>query len=375
MRIINKTTNRYQHYENGKKLMVSQVKGDSWAVRKPLHKETVFGEVNLRFTREVALKEALKQPKAIVDKDLKRKIVTMLELGYDDKKIKQFFEANKEVWHDFNPAKIKVYYYTKDVLDKEGNVKDRYFATRKPLDTSFTSKRIESVTDTGIRKILLRHLEACGGNAELAFSPEGIEAMNRNIVTLNNGKFHQPIYKVRVYEKADKYPVGKRGGKASKFVEAAKGTNLFFAVYESEEMDKATGEVKKKRSYATIPLYEAVRRAKAGLPLAPDDTNGNKPAFVLSPNDLVYLPTKEDIERGTIGMPLDKGRIYKMVSCTGTRFYGIPYNVASSIIDKFEFTQLNKLEFTDLKESIKEICVPLKVDRIGNIIEINGRKL
>ena len=375
LRIINKTTNRYQHYENGKKLMVSQVKGDSWAVRKPLHKETVFGEVNLRFTREVALKEALKQPKAIVDKDLKRKIVTMLELGYDDKKIKQFFEANKEVWHDFNSAKIKVYYYTKDVLDKEGNVKDRYFATRKPLDTSFTSKRIESVTDTGIRKILLRHLEACGGNAELAFSPEGIEAMNRNIVTLNNDKFHQPIYKVRVYEKADKYPVGKRGGKASKFVEAAKGTNLFFAVYESEEMDKATGEVKKKRSYATIPLYEAVRRAKAGLPLAPDDTNGNKPAFVLSPNDLVYLPTKEDIERGTIGMPLDKGRIYKMVSCTGTRFYGIPYNVASSIIDKFEFTQLNKLEFTDLKESIKEICVPLKVDRIGNIIEINGRKL
>lgn len=221
----------------------------------------------------------------------------------------------------------------------------------------------------------MRHLEACGGNAELAFSPEGIEAMNRKIVTLNNGKFHQPIYKVRVYEKADKYPVGKRGGKASKFVEAAKGTNLFFAVYESEEMDKATGEVKKKRSYATIPLYEAVRRAKAGLPLAPDDANGNKPAFVLSPNDFVYLPTKEDIERGTIGMPLDKGRIYKMVSCTGTRFYGIPYNVASSIIDKFEFTQLNKLEFTDLKESIKEICVPLKVDRIGNIIEINGRKL
>lgn len=29
LRIINKTTNRYQHYENGKKLMVSQVKGDS----------------------------------------------------------------------------------------------------------------------------------------------------------------------------------------------------------------------------------------------------------------------------------------------------------------------------------------------------------
>lgn len=374
LRIINKTTNRYQHFDNGKKSMLHQAKGDSWAVRKPLHKETVFGEVNLRFLREVALKEALKCPKAIVEKDLKRKITAMLELGYDDKGIKQYFESNKDVWHDFNPTKIKIYYFSNDILDKDGNVKDRYFATRKSLDTSFTRKRIESVTDTGIQKILLRHLESYDDNAEQAFSPDGIEAMNRNITILNSGKFHQPIYKVRVYEKADKYPVGKRGNKAAKFVEAAKGTNLFFAVYETEEIDKVTGDIKKKRSYATIPLYEAVKRAKAGLSIAPANADGNEPTFVLSPNDLVYLPTKEDIERGMINMPLDKSRIYKMVSCTGKRLYGIPYSVASSIIDKFEFTQLNKLEFTDNKELIKETCVPIKVDRIGNIIEINGKK-
>ena len=40
-----------------------------------------------------------------------------------------------------------------------------------------------------------------------------------------------------------------------------------------------------------------------------------------------------------------------------------------------EFTQLNKVEFTDYKSSIKEICVPIKVDRLGNIIELNGKKL
>ncbi len=376
LRVINKTTNKYQHFENGKKKLVHQVKGDSWAVRKPLHKETVFGEVNLRFVREVSLKEALKQPKAIVEKDLKRKIMAMLTLGYDDKKIKQYFEANKEVWHDFNPSKIKVYYYSKDVIDRNGNVKDRYFATRKPLDTSFNRKRIEeSVTDTGIRKILLRHLEACGGDAEKAFSPEGISEMNHNIVSLNNGKGHQPIYKVRIYEKAEKYAVGKRGNKAAKFVEAAKGTNLFFAVYETEEKDKTTGEMKKKRSYATIPLHEAVRRAKAGLSVAPDDADGNKPAFVLSPNDLVYLPTKEDLERGTICMPLDKSRIYKMVSCTGTECFFILYNVASTIVDKFEFSPLNKMARALTGEMIKETCLPIKVDRIGNIIKINGKKL
>ena len=394
LRIINKTTNRYQHFENGKKKLVHQVKGDSWAVRKPLHKETVFGEVNLRFVREVSLKEALRQPKAIIEKDLKRKIMAMLTLGYDEKKVKQYFEANKEVWHDFNPSKIKVYYYSKDVLDRNGNVKDRYFATRKPLDTSFNRKRIEeSVTDTGIRKILLRHLEACGGDAEKAFSPEGISEMNHNIVSLNNGKGHQPIYKVRIYEKAEKYAVGKRGNKAAKFVEAAKGTNLFFAVYETEERDKTTGEMKKKRSYATIPLHEAVRRAKAGLSVAPDDADGNKPAFVLSPNDLVYLPTKEDLERGTICMPLDKSRIYKMVDASGSVINFVPQSSATIIYSLPKEEALNFCNGTMIQneyglgspkskneraltgEMIKEICLPIKVDRIGNITEINGKKL
>ena len=28
--------------------MIPQVKGDRWAIRKPMHKDTVYGEVNLR---------------------------------------------------------------------------------------------------------------------------------------------------------------------------------------------------------------------------------------------------------------------------------------------------------------------------------------
>ena len=375
LRVINKTSNKYQHFEDGKKKMVHQVKGDSWAIRKSLHKATVFGEVNLRVVREVSLKEALKRPKSIVDKDLKRKITAMLELGYDEKRIKAYFSGNKDAWPDFNPSKVKTYYFTQEILDKSGNVKDRYFATRKPLDTSYDRKRIENtVTDTGIQKILLRHLEACGGDSVKAFSPEGIETMNRDIVNLNNGRRHQPIYKVRAYEKGEKYAVGQRGGKARKFVEADKGTNLFFAIYETEEADKVTGLPKNKRTYATVPLYEAIRRAKEGLPVAPDDANGNRPAFVLSPNDLVYLPTREDVDNGRISLPLDKSRIYKMVSSSGNQCFFISFTVASTIVDKFEFSALNKMERAITGEMIKETCVPLKVDRIGNIVEFNGKK-
>ena len=77
--------------------------------------------------------------------------------------------------------KIKVYFFSKET-------KDRFFAVRKPLDTSFDEKKITgSVTDTGIQKILLRHLKANGNNAESAFSPEGIEAMNKNIIELTIG--------------------------------------------------------------------------------------------------------------------------------------------------------------------------------------------
>ena len=363
LRVINKTTNHYQHYKDGKKTMIPQKKGDSWAIRKPMHKETVFGEVNLRDIKTATLKEALKNPKAIVEKDFKKKLKELLAQNLNEKQIKNYFEDNKDAWQDIDLKKIKVYYFSKET-------KDRFFAVRKPLDSGFDKKKIvESVTDTGIQKILLRHLETNGNNADLAFSPEGIEVMNKNIITLNDGKYHQPIYKVRVYEKADKFAVGQTGNKSAKYVEAAKGTNLFFAIYETEQEDNDTGMLVKKRSYATIPLNVVIDRQKRSLPSAPEDENGNLPKFVLSPNDLVYVPTKEEIQTGNIVYPLDKAHIYKMVSCTGNRLYVIPYYISNMIVDKGEFTQLNKIEFTDEKQSIKEICIPIRIDRLGNIIK------
>ena len=363
LRVINKTTNYYQHYENGKKTMISQKKGDSWAIRKPMHKETVFGEVNLRDIKTVTLKEALKNPKVIVEKDLKKKLKELLAQNMNEKQIKIYFEDNKDVWQDIDLKKIKVYYFSKET-------KDRFFAVRKPLDSSFDEKKIkESVTDTGIQKILLRHLEANENNAALAFSPEGIEMMNKNLIELNDGKLHQPIYKVRVYEKADKFAVGQTGNKSVKYVEAAKGTNLFFAIYETEQEDKNTGEIIRKRSYATIPLNVVIDRQKRGLPSAPEDENGNLPKYVLSPNDLVYVPTKEEIQNGNIAYPLNKARVYKMVSCTGNQCFFIQSYASNVIVDKYEYSALNKMERAITSEMIKEICIPIQVDRLGNIIK------
>ena len=385
LRVINKTRNFYQHFENGEKTFTRQKKGDSWAIRKPMHKDTIYGEINLRMKKPVSLKDALKNPKAIVEKDLKKKILELLADGKDVKAIKKYFEDNKDVWSDVNLSKIDVYYFTQDIKNKHGQVKERYFATRKSLDTSFDKKKIEtSIADTGIQKILLAHLESKGGDPELAFSPDGIDEMNRNIKELNGGKNHQPILKVRVYEKADKFAIGTKGNKSKKFVEAAKGTNLFFAIFESIETDNNSGEEVKVRSYATVPLNMVIDCQKEAGKDWKDKidsllkekemvANDARLLFMLSPNDLVYLPTEDQIKNGIDD--IDRTRIYKMVSCTGNRLYAIPYAVANTIVDKVEFSQLNKIEFSDEKVSIKTTCIPLKVDRLGNIVAVNGIKL
>lgn len=353
LRVINKTSNRIQKIKDGKRVMVAQTEGDGWAIRKPMHKETVFGEVNLRMEKTVTLKVAMMRPDDIIDRDLKKKIKELLMSGYDSKRMQKYFEEHKDVWADVDVKKIPIYYFTKETSD-------RYFATRKPVDTSFDRKKIEgSVTDTGIQKIMLRHLEQNGGNPELAFSPDGIVEMNRNIRTLNGGKWHQPILKVRVYEKANKFAVGTTGNKGKKFVEAEKGTNLFFAIYESEDNT---------RSFATIPLNRAIECMKQRVPLTAED--GVRPTYILSPGDLVYLPKENEVVSIET---MDRERIYKMVSCTGNQCFFINYYVSSPVIDKKEFSPLNKKESALSGEMIKQFCLPIQIDRLGNILKIGNK--
>ena len=386
LRVINKTTNHYQHYKDGKKIMISQKKGDSWAIRKPMHKETVFGEVNLRSIKTVALKEALKNPKAIVEKDFKKKLKELLAQNLNEKQIKNYFEDNKDVWQDVDLKKIKVYYFSKET-------KDRFFATRFGNDLVAVFKdckdidkakdKIKKITDTGIQKILLRHLEANGGNIEQAFSSEGIEEMNKNIVALNNGNQHQPIYKVRTYEKANnKFAVGQTSNKSTKFVEAADSTNLFFATYKMDD----------KRIYCTIPLSNMIKILKSCKTkgewtaeldnyLKKEDKIPNRAIllFLLSPNDMVYVPSSSEIYSKQINYPLDKTRIFAVNDFSDNTIYFRPQSHAKALDDKevdmrYDYNK-NKIvgSYSDKTANfdgmqIKEVCIPIQIDRLGNII-------
>jgi CRISPR-associated endonuclease Csn1 len=385
LRVINKTTNYYQHFDdNGKKEYTKQEDGSSWAIRKSMHKDTIFGEVNLRFIKTVSLNEAIKKPETIVNKEFKTKVKELLRLGYNAKSIQKYVEENKDVWSDIKLSKIEVYYYTNET-------NERYFATRflSELVTYMDGvtkaedaiKKIEAITDTGIQKIMKAHLLSKNNNPLIAFSADGIDEMNHNIVALNKGKFHHPIYKVRRFEKGSKFAIGQIGNKTKKFVEADDGTNLFFVVYE---------DTNRKRFFATIPLNLSIDcqkdSQKKWVQLLDERLRDKTPIehlqkyqkldiptdvhllFIISPNDLIYVPTREEILNGI--MHIDTNRIYKAVSFNKKQCFCILNNVATPIVNKVEFSSSNKMEKTITGEMIKEICIPLKVDRLGNIIKV-----
>ena len=299
LRVINKSTNHYQKWvEKDGIVKKENIKheGKNWAIRKPLHKDTVSGLVQLSW---------VKVPKG--------KVMT---------------------------------------------------ATRKSLDSSFDLKTIATITDTGIQKILIKYLESKGNNPESAFSPEGIEDFNNNIHLYNDGKKHRPITKVRLYEIGSKFPLGEKGNKNAKYVEAAKGTNLFFAVYANNK-----GE----RSFETIPLNLVIDRLKLGLSAVPEtNEKGDNLLFHLSPNDLVYVPSEDEMENLKLinleHISKDQlNRIYKMVSSTSNRCFFIKSEIALSIVNKIEYSPLNKMEKSIEGFMIKDVCLKLQVNRIGNL--------
>lgn len=306
LRVINKATNKYEKIENGKKVKVEQ-KGVNWAIRKPMHKDTVSGKVEL---------PRIKVPKG--------KILT---------------------------------------------------ATRKSIDTSFDLKTIESITDTGIQKILINYLKAKNNNPELAFSAEGLEDLNKNIAQYNDGKFHQPIYKVRIFEMGSKFAIGQKGTKNTKFVEAAKGTNLFFAIYINEIGN---------RTHETIPLNIVIERQKQGLNPVPETNSlGETLLFYLSPDDLVYVPTEDEKVNSNLIEFINltkkqRQRIFFVNDFSGSTCYFRPNQIAAAITAKevdlnydekknkttgsFD-TKTAKFEGNQIKDS----CIKLKIDRLGKI--------
>jgi CRISPR-associated endonuclease Csn1 len=387
-RVINKTTNKYWSFtdekgnpyfdKNGQPVqrLTRQVNGESWAIRQSLHQESISGRVTIRrkAAKPVALKTAVQRWEDIADPKV-RKIVrkTYEKLNGDRDKTVEYFKKNGLYIDEVKIESLPMYEHLVAT------------ARRVPLTSDFTRKQLEAITDSGIQLILENHLKKYTNERgvedfEAAFGDVGLVDLNLNISALNNGKFHQPIRNVRVYEVSQKFPVGTSPDSMHKYVETAKGTNLYFAIYWNEKLGK--------RSFETVPLNEVIEHQKqtAHLPQSertPIPVNPEKGQFLfaLSPGDLVYVPTDEEWETKTLPSfnelrPEVARRICVMEKASGNRCYfqfhslaGLiaPYDPKTSVA---EFGSQNKFEKFDDGMGIKENCVKLRVSPLGLVSSI-----
>ncbi|MFW5778232.1 MAG: type II CRISPR RNA-guided endonuclease Cas9, partial [Bacteroidota bacterium] len=349
-RILSKGINKHFKYveENGKwvKKLVLQKNDRLFSVKNSLHKETIAGKIKLRKYKSVNLNEAIRNVDFVADKRIKISLKQLIEeAGGDLKKIKKEIKESPLIDKYNKPVgnKIKIWYF------------EEFSVSRETLNDSFTEKKIiekvaeyDTQKEKGIKKLLLSHLADFEGKPKLAFTGEGLEKLWK--------KAGHPITKISTYETiGNKFEI-----RPGQLVEAAKGTNLFFVIYENV----VTGE----RDYETLGFGDVVAAKMNNLPIV-KPREGYK-HFTISPNDLVYVPEPDEnirlIDWENDRLRISK-RIYKMVSSSGKQCFFVPHNVSKPVIEKVEFGSLNKAEKSLQDEMIKKSCLKINFDNLGNI--------
>jgi len=392
-RIIKQRANKYQKWnpESNCFELISEnalMNKGKYNVRQSLHKATYYGRVKLKLTKTFSLISAIDEVDNIFDKALRIEIKKMLKKGISKQEIEKYFDIPRVNFENLDITKVKVYYWDIDNKGNGKNVATRYdnflesFAT---IDAEKIQAAIESVTDTGIQKILFNHLYQFNLTNEdstykyqpdIAFSFDGVKEMNENIKELNNGKSHKPIYKVRLSTQlGTKFSVSEEGLKSKKYVVTAAGSNLYCGVYEN----KTT----KVRKFKIPTLRETIENLKQGYSpcnesIFDEETNEIYALlFVLSPNDLVYLPSKNEPLDAIYIRDFSKeqiNRIYKFRDASinergGLQINFTPSNWANMIFKKDKNTP--KIFLKNGKELQGEIALTTDKDKSQNSIDDN----
>lgn len=445
-KVIRQRWNKYLKPADGKITLVQQEglkQSSSYNVRKRLHEDTYYGKVKLQNNKRtnnnvirIGLKKALEDGFDFYNSKFQTLVNNLRNENLPNNEIIEKLEKE-------NPTALV---YEKFVATRFGNNLESF----AQIPSNKIIKAIESVSATSIQRILLNHLEnydtiikkieeineyvefiveddhkrilkdlfitdskvefitiekkeireteifiknldeqidknLIKHNPQLAFSFDGIKELNKNIIRLNYGKFHQPIYKVRTIDAmGTKFSVSKDGQKSSKYVVTAAGSNAFCGFYQKGN----------ERKFYIPTLRETVENLKQGFEPCPafhPDDNEFKLIFFLNPSDLVYVPTKEEIESPKLvdSTNLNKeqiNRIYKFTDGSGTTMNFVPSNIASLLFNASNKEQekagiklpiqnelglgspqsKNQNSFNNVK--IKAECWKLKVDRLGNIV-------
>lgn len=403
----------------------------NYSIRQSLHKQTYYG---LRDFSPKPIEEAIKKPDRIVEGKLKYLIQQLQSQGKSKEQIAEHLKFQYPVVYVIEKCvttqRSHQLEYLSDFKEKEDdkkaletgkspiireiecvadiviqNILKRHLAKYDSIKMSVAeaSKRYNDIVNEDQRAVVDEYItngttkdilidvfvrerstegKTISHNPQIAFSAEGIKDMNNHIVELNNGKCHKPIYKVKVTQALGKmFPVAEKEpeqpvtAKNKQYVISDAGSNNFCGIYKSDDGRTAIYVPSLK---ATI---EAARNEECLFPSTHPDSVDFKLAFTLSPLDLVYVPTQDEADNNNIGGSLDYSRIYVVndFNDAGVMYFR-PYSHANAIVDKEVDLRMDKKgniigSFSDKTAncyglSIRDYCIPIKVDRLGNIIQI-----
>lgn len=414
-KVFSKPLNKYQKWQlvNGKweKVFVKQETNKKWlAIRKSLFKEpqgiVYIKEIETKSFRtaneilkiidlQMERMKAQNTPKQktasyIYDKEAREVVKHIIGLSGGDK------EGVKKYLKNFKPKDIN----GEPIYTVRIAVFKPYAAKRVKLDKSFDHKKIDKIPygdkirisedrKMTIPQILHQHLEEFEEyskrrneiekkkeedrteeeiqfleiNMPEPFSEEGLESLDK--------KVGMKIRMVTIKEE-----IGLKKELQNKLVEA--DGNPYYVFYENEITNKRSG-------FASLSSYDILQKKLKNEPLLSPKENHR--IQVLQSNNLVYIPTKEERQKIENGISITeivdfrnrkkiRERLYRVNDFSEHNIYFVPNSLSSNITDKelhnsagFKTTRF--IDFNNNNEEdmmLKEVCIKVKFDRIGNIV-------
>ncbi len=369
-----------QKVQKGKDAFVK----DMLRIRGKLHDATLYGLSSGKEAYKIKLPKlagkqfaTAKTIEKIIDPVIKEAVKIHL-LKYKGNKAEAF---SAEGINEFNKGRkipvngFKIFY--KDQAEKYNLSK---LGTKKP-DSKLISEVLEKMVDNDLKNKIISHLDLYGGDNKIAFSKEGIEVFNK--------EFKKPVKAIRLKatetnneEEVDLslLQLARKSSYNNKLM-ISTGSNYAFAVLEKEG----------KRHFDEISFFDATNivnnEFKKGNKNVSDiiskhfeKKNENSILlFLLKQDEVVYLPSKDENVISDENHPeyfsfwnnkRERARnVYTVVKFSGKTIYFLKHYIANIIANKLEFGSQNCYEKVN-GVSIKEHCIKLRVDRLGNITPI-----
>lgn len=260
----------------------------------------------------------------------------------------------------------------------------------KKTTSDFVNDVLARMIDTKMKEKIISHIDKMGGHKE-AFTEAGIKILNKALeeefAISNPSKKYKLLTAIKLIPSKDStvqndeelslLPL-ERKSSYNKNLLVSTGSNYAFAILEKN------GE----RQFDEISFFDATRLVNEKFKKGEKDIfqimkkyfeNKNTDAsllFLLKQNDMVYLPIENenislnagevDPERFWNNKRERSKNIYTVIKFSGKQIYFLKHDIATPMINKVEFGSQNCYEKIN-GVSIKEFCIKLKIDRLGNI--------